>query len=132
MYVALGNNGRVALNLPGTLKVSKIVETNEGITAPDDTFEFTLTLEGEGSNASYYATIFDAEGNPVEGFNGADQDNPYTIKSYNKFTLKDRGQYIEVYGLPDGIKYSVEKHQIQIIQQQMILLKEQQILQKEQ
>ena len=106
MYVALGNNGRVALNLPGTLKVSKIVETNEGITAPDDTFEFTLTLEGEGSNASYYATIFDAEGNPVEGFNGADQDNPYTIKSDNKFTLKD-GQYIEVYGLPDGIKYSV-------------------------
>lgn len=106
VYVALGNNGRVALNLPGTLKVSKIVETNEGITAPDDTFEFTLTLEGEGSNASYYATIFDAEGNPVEGFNGADQDNPYTIKSDNKFTLKD-GQYIEVYGLPDGIKYSV-------------------------
>lgn len=106
VYVALGNNGRVALNLPGTLKVSKIVETNEGITAPDDTFEFTLTLEGEGSNASYYATIFDAEGNPVEGFNGADQDNPYTIKSDNKFTLKN-GQYIEVYGLPDGIKYSV-------------------------
>lgn len=106
VYVALGNNGRVALNLPGTLKVSKIVETNEGITAPDDTFEFTLILEGEGSNASYYATIFDAEGNPVEGFNGADQDNPYTIKSDNKFTLKD-GQYIEVYGLPDGIKYSV-------------------------
>lgn len=106
VYVALGNNGRVALNLPGTLKVSKIVETNEGITAPDDTFEFTLTLEGEGSNASYYATIFDAEGNPVEGFNGADQDNPYTIKSDNKFTLKD-GQYIEVYGLPDEIKYSV-------------------------
>lgn len=88
------------------MKVSKIVKTNEEITAPDDTFEFTLTLEGEGSNASYYATIFDAEGNPVEGFNGADQDNPYTIKSDNKFTLKD-GQYIEVYGLPDGIKYSV-------------------------
>lgn len=106
VYVALGNNGRVALNLPGTLKVSKIVKTNEGITAPDDTFEFTLTLEGEGSNASYYATIFDAEGNPVEGFNGADQDNPYTIKSDNTFTLKN-GQYIEVYGLPDGIKYSV-------------------------
>lgn len=106
VYVALGNNGRVALNLPGTLKVSKIVETNEGITAPDDTFEFTLTLEGEGSNVSYYATIFDAEGNPVEGFNGADQDNPYTIKSDNTFTLKN-GQYIEVYGLPDGIKYSV-------------------------
>ena len=106
VYVALGNNGRVALNLPGTLKVSKIVKTNEGITAPDDTFEFTLTLEGEGSNASYYATIFDAEGNPVEGFNGADQDNPYTIKSDKTFTLKN-GQYIEVYGLPDGIKYSV-------------------------
>lgn len=106
VYVALGNNGRVALNLPGTLKVSKIVETNEGITAPDDTFEFTLTLEGEGSGASYYATIFDAEGNPVEGFNGADQDNPYTIKSDDTFTLKN-GQYIEVYGLPDGIKYSV-------------------------
>lgn len=108
VYVALGNNGRVALNLPGTLKVSKIVETNEGITAPDDTFEFTLTLEGEGLKASYYATIFDAEGNPVEGFNGADQDNPYTIKSGDKLTLKD-GQYIEVYGLPDGIKYTVEE-----------------------
>lgn len=107
VYVSLGNNGRVALNLPGTLKVSKTVNTDEGITAPENAkFEFTLTLEGNGSDAEYFATIKDAEGNVVEGFDGADQENPYSIKSGSKFTLKD-GQYIEVYGLPDGIEYSV-------------------------
>lgn len=107
VYVSLGNNGRVALNLPGTLKVSKTVNTDKGITAPENAeFEFTLTLEGNGSDAEYFATIFDADGKKVEGFDGADQENPYSIKSGSKFTLKD-GQYIEVYGLPDGIEYSV-------------------------
>ena len=107
VYVSLGNNGRVALNLPGTLKVSKKVDTDEGIKAPEDAgFEFTLTLKGNGSDAEYFATIKDAEGNVVEGFNGADQEHPYSIKSGSKFTLKN-GQYIEVYGLPDGIEYSV-------------------------
>ena len=42
----------------------------------------------------------------LKAFDGADQENPYSIKSGSKFTLKD-GQYIEVYGLPDGIEYSV-------------------------
>lgn len=107
VYVSLGNNGRVALNLPGTLKVSKKVDTDEGIKAPEDAgFEFTLTLKGNGSDAEYFATIKDAEGNVVEGFNGADQEHPYSIKSGDTFKLKD-GQYIEVYGLPDGIEYSV-------------------------
>lgn len=107
VYVSLGNNGRVALNLPGTLKVSKKVDTDEGIKAPEDAgFEFTLTLKGNGSDAEYFATIKDAEGNVVEGFNGADQEHPYSIKSGSKFTLKN-GQYIEVYGLPDGIEYTV-------------------------
>ena len=107
VYVSLGNNGRVALNLPGTLKVSKTVNTDKGITAPENAeFEFTLTLEGNGSDAEYFATIFDAEGNIVEGFNGADQEHPYSIKSRDTFKLKD-GQYIEVYGLPDGIEYTV-------------------------
>lgn len=100
--VGLGNNGYRAVDLPGALSVTKTVTAEEGITAPDKDFEFTVTFTGTGDvelDGEYLAEV--KEGDVSENT------DKVTIKD-NKatFTLKD-GQTKYIYGLPDGVNYEV-------------------------
>ena len=95
--VYLGNNGRMDLDLPGTLKISKNVETADGFDAQkfnNTEFEFELDL---GQEAGTYDTqIVSKDGTKTSG----------TIQNGDSFKLKS-GEQIYVYGLEAGVKYSV-------------------------
>lgn len=101
--VGLGNNGYRAVDLPGALSVTKTVTAEEGITAPAEDFEFTVTFTGtsdvEVPDGEYLAEV--KKGDVSENT------DKVTIKE-NKatFTLKD-GQTKYIYGLPAGAKYEV-------------------------
>lgn len=101
--VYLGNNGRLAVDIPGSLSVSKTVAADEGFTLPsgyeNQEFEFTLALNlPQGAAAEYTAEIKNADGTA--------SGDAFLIGNNDKFTLK-HGQTLYVYGLPDGATYTV-------------------------
>ena len=92
----LGNNGKLTMNATGSLKVTKVVTADAGLTPnrnTDFTMQFTLAGEGLNPNAEYKYT--------VTGTNGTQ-----TIKSGENFKLKD-GQTAEIVGLPAGSTYTI-------------------------
>ena len=102
--VSLGNNGRLAVELPGTLEIKKRV-TSE-VDAPEKDFTFTLTLknaEGEALTGEFDAQKFNdqgvASGDPVE------------VQNNGTVTLKD-GESVKIYGLSNGDKYNIEEKEI--------------------
>ncbi len=100
--VYLGNNGVMSLLGGGNLKVTKIVDSAEGITAPDKDFTFTLDLNGDQVSAlvlNYIVT--DASGNQV-ATGTLSQNN-------NTFTLKD-GQSATILSLPPETTYTVTEN----------------------
>lgn len=105
VIVSLGNNGRIQLELPGTLSVAKNVEADAGFTAPEgEEFTFILNLkDGEGADltGNYTAKIFDDD-------DQEQQAQDYTVTNGSSFTLQ-KGWHMEVYGLPDGASYTVEE-----------------------
>lgn len=102
--VYLGNNGRLAVDIPGSLSVSKTVAADEGFTLPsgyeNQEFEFALALANlpQGAAAEYTAEIKNADGTA--------SGDAFLIGNNDKFTLK-HGQTLYVYGLPDGATYTV-------------------------
>lgn len=102
--VYLGNNGRLAVDIPGSLSVTKTVVADEGFTLPsgygNQEFEFTLALANlpQGAAAEYTAEIKNADGTA--------SGDAFRIGNNDKFTLK-HGQTLYVYGLPDGATYTV-------------------------
>lgn len=100
----LGNNGRMTLDLPGQLDISKTVDAEEGHAVPESLknkeFEYKLELtakEGSKLKAEYTA----------QKYNGAKADGySFKIKPGNTFTLKD-GQTLKIYGLAPGTEYTV-------------------------
>lgn len=97
--VKLGNNGYLTRDIPGSLSVTKKVTADEGLAAPDKTFEFQLQLtDTEDANKTYTAQIF----NKDNSTSGAE----FQIAQNDTFNLKD-GQRIEVYGLEAGVNYTV-------------------------
>lgn len=97
--VYLGNNGRIDIELPGTLKVAKVSETADGFdkeTIKDKEFEFLLDLNG--AEGSYTARLF--------GDDMKQQGEDLTVEDKDVFKLKD-GQTMFIYGLPDGTAYKV-------------------------
>lgn len=100
----LGNNGRMDLDLPGTLKVSKDIAVADGFdkSAYLDT-EFEFTLELTGADGQYDAEIFDENGNR--------QGSEFTVENGGTFKLK-AGESIYVYGLPHGAEYAVDEQNI--------------------
>lgn len=100
----LGNNGRMTLDLPGQLDISKTVKAEEGHAVPESLknkeFEYKLELTAkEGSELKDKYT--------AQKYNGATADgDAFKIRPGDKFILKD-GQTLKIYGLAPGTEYTV-------------------------
>ena len=100
----LGNNGKMTLDLPGELDITKTVTAAEGHAVPDSLkekeFEYKLELTAkEGSQLKEKYTAQKYTGTTATG-------DEFTIKSGDTFTLKD-GQTLKIYGLESGTTYTV-------------------------
>lgn len=102
--VSLGNNGRLAVELPGTLEIKKMV-TSE-VDAPEKAFNFKLSLKN--ADDADLTGEFDAQKFDETGIESGD-----AIKVHNgeMITLK-HGESIKIYGLSDGDKYTIEETEI--------------------
>lgn len=100
----LGNNGKLSVDLPGTLAVTKELQVPDGYSANDfenDLFEFTVAVP-EAANKSFNAVVKNAS--------GEQQDNAFTLKFNGEgkatHSLK-AGETLYVYGLAGGWNYEV-------------------------
>lgn len=100
----LGNNGKLSVDLPGTLAVTKELKVPDGYSANDfanDSFEFTVAVP-EAANKSFDAVVKNANGDKVGDaftltFNGEG-------KAVHNL---EAGQTLYVYGLAGGWSYTV-------------------------
>lgn len=100
----LGNNGKLSVDLPGALAVTKELQVPDGYSANDfanDSFEFTVAVP-EAANKSFDAVVKNANGDKVGDaftltFNG---------EGKAKHDLK-AGETLCVYGLAGGWSYTV-------------------------
>lgn len=112
---ALGNNGRLGIELPGTLSVTKNITVSTGVDATqfaNTEFPFQITM-ADAAGYTFKAQVKNADGtiaNPASGegyfdleFSARDAQNPGVSETVN---LKP-GQTLTVYGLGDGWTYSV-------------------------
>ena len=102
----LGNNGKLSVDLPGTLAVTKQLEVPEGYSADDfanDSFEFTVAVP-KAANKSFSAV--------VKNSSGEQQGNAFTLPFNDageaKHSLK-AGETLYVYGLDGGWSYEVSE-----------------------
>ncbi len=97
--IYLGNNGLLTMVAGGDLQISKEVTSDDGLTAPDKTYEFTIELNnGVDNHGEFSYVIVDEDGNNVsEGT---------LTKLNNKVYLKD-GEVATIYGLPADVTYEV-------------------------
>ena len=100
----LGNNGKLTVDLPGTLAVTKQLEVPEGYSANDfanDSFEFTVAVP-DAASKSFSAVVKNA--------NGEQRGDAFTL-TFNEegkasHNLK-AGETLYVYGLAGGWSYTV-------------------------
>ena len=100
----LGNNGRMTLDLPGQLDISKTVKAETGHAVPESLknkeFEYKLELTAKaGSELKNEYTAQKYTGATADG-------DAFKIKPGDKFTLKG-GQTLKIYGLAPGTEYTV-------------------------
>lgn len=102
----LGNNGKLSVDLPGTLAVTKQLEVPDGYSADDfanDSFEFTISMT-EAATKSFSAV--------VKNESGEQQGNVFTLQFNDageaKHSLK-AGETLYVYGLDGGWSYKVSE-----------------------
>lgn len=102
----LGNNGKLTLERPGSLEITKVVELPDGYEAADfsdEQFEFTISIP-EAAGKSFTGTV--TLGDEVQGDENFsltfDEDGAYT------HTLKP-GEKLTIKGLSDGWAYKVEE-----------------------
>lgn len=100
----LGNNGKLTVDLPGTLAVTKQLEVPEGYSADDfanDSFEFTINMP-DAATKSFSAVVKNANGDKVG--------DAFTLQFNDageaKHSLK-AGETLYVYGLAGGWNYTV-------------------------
>lgn len=100
----LGNNGKLSVDLPGALAVTKELKVPDGYSANDfanDSFEFTVAVP-EAANKSFSAVVKNA--------NGEQQGDAFTLtfdgEGNAKHDLK-AGETLYVYGLAGGWSYTV-------------------------
>lgn len=100
----LGNNGKLSLDQPGTLAVTKELKVPEGYSADDfanDSFEFTINMP-DAATKSFSAVVKNA--------NGEQQGDAFTLtfdgEGNAKHDLK-AGETLYVYGLAGGWSYTV-------------------------
>ena len=102
----LGNNGKLTLERPGSLEISKVVELAHGYDAADfadESFEFSVSIP-EAAGKSFTGTV--TLGDVVQGDENFsltfDEDGVYT------HTLKP-GEKLTIKGLLDGWVYKVDE-----------------------
>lgn len=102
----LGNNGKLSVDLPGTLAVTKQLQVPEGYELSDfgnDTFEFTISMT-EAANKGFSAVVKNAS--------GEQQGDAFTLQFNNEgkatHSLK-AGETLCVYGLDGGWSYEVSE-----------------------
>lgn len=100
----LGNNGKLSVDLPGTLAVTKELKVPDGYSAndfADDSFEFTVAVP-DAANKSFDAVVKNANGDKVG--------DAFTLKFDEEgkasHSLK-AGETLYVYGLAGGWNYTV-------------------------
>ena len=102
----LGNNGKLSVDLPGTLAVTKELKVPDGYSAndfADDSFEFTVAVP-EAANKSFSAVVKNASGDKV----GDAFTLTFDGEGKAKHDLK-AGETLYVYGLDGGWSYEVSE-----------------------
>lgn len=100
----LGNNGKLSVDLPGALAVTKELQVPDGYSANDfanDSFEFTVAVP-EAANKSFDAVVKNAS--------GEQQGNAFTLTFNGEGKAVhnlEAGQTLYVYGLAGGWSYTV-------------------------
>lgn len=100
----LGNNGKLSVDLPGTLAVTKQLKVPDGYSANDfanDSFEFTVAVP-EAASKSFSAVVKNANGDKV----GDAFTLTFDREGKAKHDLK-AGETLYVYGLAGGWGYTV-------------------------
>ena len=102
----LGNNGKLSMDVPGTLTVTKQLRLPAGYSADDfanDSFEFTIAMQ-DAAGKSFNAVVKDA--------NGQQQGDKFVLSfgqdGQAKHFLKP-GETLYVYGLSAGWDYKVSE-----------------------
>lgn len=102
----LGNNGKLSVDVPGTLTVTKQLQLPEGYNAADfanESFEFTIAMQG-AVGKSFNAVVKNA--------NGEQQGDKFVLafgqNGEAKHSLKP-GETLYVYGLSAGWDYKVSE-----------------------
>ena len=102
----LGNNGKLSMDVPGTLTVTKQLKLPEGYNAADfanDSFEFTIAMQ-DAVGKSFNAVVKNA--------NGEQQGDKFVLAfgqdGQAKHSLKP-GETLYVYGLSAGWDYKVSE-----------------------
>lgn len=102
--VYLGNNGVMSMEATGSLEITKAVTADEGLTAPDKEFTFTVKLyEALGSDRA----LSDSYTYIVTGADGKEVGNA-TIKHGETITLK-ANEKVTIVNLPPSAYYEVEE-----------------------
>ena len=102
----LGNNGKLSVDLPGALAVTKELKVPDGYSANDfanDSFEFTVAVP-EAANKSFSAVVKNANGDKVG--------DAFTLTSDGEGKAKHdlkAGETLYVYGLAGGWNYKVSE-----------------------
>lgn len=102
----LGNNGKLAMDVPGSLEISKTVTAEEGLTAPNKEFTFKVDLEvatDKTLKESYSAQRFDV--------NGKESGEAFTIEDQGTVTLK-AGEKVRIYGIDKGTAYNISEESL--------------------
>lgn len=102
----LGNNGKLSVDLPGTLAVTKQLEVPDGYSANDfanDSFEFTINMP-DAATKSFSAVVKNANGDKV----GDAFTLTFDGEGKAKHDLK-AGETLYVYGLDGGWSYEVSE-----------------------
>lgn len=102
----LGNNGKLSVDLPGTLAVTKQLEVPGGYSADDfanDSFEFTINMP-DAATKSFSAVVKNANGDKV----GDAFTLTFDGEGKAKHDLK-AGETLYVYGLDGGCSYEVSE-----------------------
>lgn len=102
----LGNNGKLSVDLPGTLAVTKQLKVPDGYSADDfanDSFEFTINMP-DAATKSFSAVVKNANGDKV----GDAFTLTFDGEGKAKHDLK-AGETLYVYGLDGGWRYEVSE-----------------------
>ncbi len=102
----LGNNGKLSVDFPGTLAVTKQLEVPDGYSADDfanDSFEFTINMP-DAATKSFSAVVKNANGDKV----GDAFTLTFDGEGKAKHDLK-AGETLYVYGLDGGWSYEVSE-----------------------